>query len=125
MAALELAVKIYDQAIDGCVDGYQLPRRLLDYIFRQFRVGDIDRAWCNALEVLAPDTAGFELDSMEEKNIAHGLNQLQEAWTNPALMYDSTSVSAADFEEIFRTKGEHKKVLREIGDIKAETEKGL
>ena len=125
MAALELSSQLYTQGIDGCVTGYQLPRRMVEYIFAQFSLSAINDMWRSAMIELAPDTSGIEMSSMEEKNIAHGLTQLLEAWTDPSLMYASTMDTVDDFGEIFRTHGEQKKALREIGEIKSETEKGL
>lgn len=125
MASLELASHLYKQSLQGCVDGYQLPKKMMEYIFSQFSLAHINAMWRSAMDELAPDTVGFDLSSLEERNIAHGLDQLMEAWTDPSLMYASTLDTVEDFSEIFRTKGEQKKVRREISEIKAETEKGL
>ena len=74
---------------------------------------------------LAPDTSDIDMSSLERRNISLGLEQLMQAWTDPSLMYDSTMDTVDDFCEIFRTNGEQKKALREISEIRSETEKGL
>ena len=54
-----------------------------------------------------------------------GVTHLAEAWANPDLLYDSSSNAIHDFDEIFRTKGEMKKSLREIADMKSRTQEEL
>jgi succinate dehydrogenase/fumarate reductase flavoprotein subunit len=63
----------------------------------------------------------YELEDVETRNINHGIIQLAETWANPDYMYDSVSESLPDFEEIFRTKGEMKKALRNIEEVRAQT----
>ena len=75
--------------------------------------------------VLAPETEPIKLDTLEEKNIDLGLRQLMEAWLDPELLYSSTSETVEDYDEIFRTKGFQKKVLREIAEVREETLKNL
>jgi hypothetical protein len=67
----------------------------------------------------------YTISGMEERNIVHGLEQLQEAWTDTSVLYDSASETVAEYEEVFRTPGEQKKVMREIAVIKEETEANL
>ena len=75
--------------------------------------------------VLAPETEPIKLDTLEEKNIDLGRRQLMEAWLDPELLYSSTSETVEDYDEIFRTKGFQKKVLREIAEVREETLKNL
>jgi hypothetical protein len=53
------------------------------------------------------------------------LEQLCDAWVAPTLLYDSTFENVEDYEEIFRTKGEQKKSLREIAEARELTSKAL
>jgi hypothetical protein len=74
-----------------------------------------------AMMLLTPETEAFKLDSVEQRNIELGLEQMMAAWLNPELLYNSTSVAVEDYEEIFATKGFVKKVQREIAEVQAET----
>jgi hypothetical protein len=120
-AALDLAGAMYESAMKECETGYGLPRRLLNQVFGQFSLRQVSNAWMKALILLTPETEPLKLDTVEEKNIDLGLQQLMEAWMEPELLYSSTSGAVEDYEEILATKGFKKKVLREIADIKAET----
>ena len=42
-------------------------------------------------------------------------------WANPDYMYDSVVKTLPEYEDIFRTKGEMKKALRNIEEVRAQT----
>lgn len=121
--ALELAGSLYDSAIDECEKGYELPRNLLEYVFGQFSLKHIAKEWYRAMMTLAPETEPVKPSELEEKNIDLGIRQLQEAWLNHDLLYESTQETVADYDEVFSTKGHQKKVLREIGEIREDTQR--
>lgn len=123
-AALELAVNLYKRAIKDIVESYKLPRHLVEYVFSQFSLEPVRKRWNEAMLSLSPEV-DYTISGMEERNIIHGLEQLQEAWTDTSVLYDSASETVAEYEEVFRTPGEQKKVMREIAGIKAETEANL
>jgi hypothetical protein len=58
------------------------------------------------------------LDKSEARNIELGMLSLAEAWADPDAMYNSTIEVTPAFEEIFRTKGEMKKALRNLADVR-------
>jgi hypothetical protein len=120
-AALDLAGAMYESVMKECEASYKLPRRVLNYVFSQFSLHEVSKAWMQALLLLAPETEPLKLNDVEEKNIDIGLQQLMEAWMEPELLYSSASGAVEDYEEIFATKGFKKKVLREIAEVKAET----
>lgn len=123
-AALELAVNLYKRAIKDIVESYKLPRHLVEYVFSQFSLEPVRKRWNDAMLSLSPHV-DYTISGMEERNIVHGLEQLQEAWTDTSVLYDSASETVAEYKEVFRTPGEQKKVMREIAGIKAETEANL
>ena len=125
MAALELAVRLFKSAIRECEQGYYLPHRMLVQVFGQFDISHINKQWYKAMNMLAPDTEGFDLDPIEERNIEMGLEQLCQAWIDPTLLYNSTMNTAEEYDEVFRTKGEQKKAIRTIAEVKNETIKEL
>ena len=106
------AFKNSEQAITD----YQLPRWLVGRIFHDFSLENVSRAWQKALMLL--DDTRYELDSTEDKNISVGIQQIIEIWANPANYYDSTTATIQDFEEIFRTRGEMKKALRNVSEVR-------
>ena len=120
-AALDLAVVLYKKSIEECRNSYGLNESLLTSIFGQFNLQTISDDWRRAMLLLEPQIESIKLDDTEDKNIQHGLRQLLEAWTDPELLYSSTSAAVEDYEEIFSTQGFKKKVLREISEVKAET----
>lgn len=120
-AALELACDMHKMAIDECVSGYDIPREIACHIFGQFSLRKVADEWRNAMMLLAPEIEPIQLDSVEERNIDLGIQQMMDAWMNPELLYSSTEDAVADYEEIFATKGFMKKALREIAEVKAKT----
>ena len=124
-AALELSVKMYETALDAVVRDWQLPKEVAVRIFRQFSLASIAMKWRKALCALSPDSECYDLTPMETKNIQHGVEQLQEAWSDPKLLFRSTSQSADDYDEVFRDKKEIKAVKRELKNLEIETIKNL
>ena len=125
MAALELAVRMYESAVDECVSGYGLPRHLVEHVFGQFSLKDVARLWRRSLIMLCPGTESIEPDSLDRRNIEMGLVQLSEAWSSTDTLYGSTMDAVEDYDEIFRTKGEQRKAMREIALVRDETNEEL
>ena len=125
MAALELAVHMYKKAIDECVNGYKLPRRMIEQVFAQFSLAGVAKLWRDALIALCPGTDQIKPSHTDERNIEMGLIQLTEAWIDPTTLYNSTMDTVEEYQEVFRTKGEQKKSLREIAEARNETMKEL
>ena len=125
MACLNLAVEIYDKALDECENGLGVPRRFLIQIFGQFSLKRICKTWGDAMEALIPEANGHIISHTRQRNIQMGLDQLLEAWTNTEHLYGSVSDTVEDYDDLFRTKGEAKKALREIAEVKEETEREM
>lgn len=123
-ACLELAVIMYDKALDNIVKELHVQRRWLEVVFGQFSLKEIAKVWNMALNATEPG-ANYALGDMEARNIELGIIQLQEAWTEPMELYGATIDSVRDFDDIFRTKGEVKKAIREISEAMTETERHL
>ena len=119
-ACLKLAVCIYDNAVRVGVEDYGIPRQLLDAIFGDLKINEIEKRWDRALMMLEPFTETYDLTELEQKNIQLGLDQLQEEWTSCATLRGALSETTEAYEEVFRTKGEMKKALRFIEAIREE-----
>lgn len=88
-------------------------------LFANFSLHRVREAWTRA--VMMTEDIRYKLDDVEEKNINMGVLQLAETWANPDYMYDSVVETLPEYEDIFRTKGEMKKALRNIEEVRAQT----
>ena len=122
-ACLNLAIEIYDKAINECE--HLVPRRYLIQVFRQFSLSRVEKAWSDAMEALLPEGKNHILSHTCQRNIQMGLDQLLEAWTDPEHLYGSVSDTVESYDDLFRTPGEVKKALREISEVREETEREL
>lgn len=117
-ACLELSCSMYDSALNSCARDFALPMDIMRKIFKYFSLRKVADIWIKAMFLTAPETEKYDLDELEEKNISQGIMQLEMAWSDPNMIYGSAFSATEDFEEIFRTKGEWKKAMREIGDVR-------
>ena len=67
----------------------------------------------------------YDLDDIESRNIEMGLRQLCEGWIDTNTIFGSTMAAVEEYGEVFRTKGEQKKAMREIAEVKADTDAQL
>lgn len=117
-ACLELSCAMYESALNACARDFAFPAKLLNQIFKFFSLRKVADIWKKALYMTAPKTETYDLDEVEEKNISQGIMQLEQEWSDPKMIYGSAFTATEDFEEIFRTKGEWKKSMREIAEVK-------
>jgi hypothetical protein len=117
-ACLKLAVCIYENSINTCAEDFKVPVVLLEGIFGQLNLSIVDSKWDAALTLLEPWTAKYDLTELEQKNIQHGLNQLQDEYTSIAAVADSITGSIESYSEVFRTAGEQKKALRQVAEMR-------
>ena len=64
------------------------------------------------------ENTSYQLEPTEDKNIEMGLLQILDIWANPENFYDSTMEVIPAYDDIFRTKGEMKKALRNISEVR-------
>jgi succinate dehydrogenase/fumarate reductase flavoprotein subunit len=93
------------------------------HLFKDFSLQRVREAWTRAM--LLTEDISYELEPTEDKNIEMGIMQLAETWVNPDYIYDSVSETLPEYEEIFRTRGEMKKALRNIEEVRAQTWENL
>ena len=123
-AVLTLAGDIYETALKDAHSACpMLQAHQIRSLFSGFSLRRVREAWTKALR-LTEDIA-YELEDTENKNIEMGIMQLAETWVNPDYIYDSVSETLPEYEEIFRTKGEMKKALRNIEEVRAQTWENL
>lgn len=120
-ACLELAVKMYESAITNTAKEHGVRKDIMERIFGQFSLKEIARVWGRALGDTEPATGGYELEHTEERNIEVGLEQLEEAWSNPTTLYKATIESVDDYAEIFASRMEAKVAKAEIDAAERKT----
>lgn len=123
-AVLTLAGDIYQTALrDAHAACPILQAHQIRNLFKGFSLHRVQEAWTRALRMT--EDIGYELEPTENRNIEMGIIQLAETWVNPDYIYDSVSETLPEYEEIFRTKGEMKKALRNIEEVRAQTWENL
>ena len=115
-AALSLADKTFESMLCTLQDDYDLPKELSRQVFADFSMKKVHDAWYRACLMTDPKSSAYKLNSTEERNIIMGLDQLKDAWLNSMLLSESVRETVAEYDEIFRTKGVQKKVLKNMMD---------
>ena len=113
-SVLELAVFVWESTMldvfDAC--GGIISMEDTKKIFAPFSIRRISEAWNRALMELEPLAGTCQLDSVEERNVQLGVEQLRSLWFSPELSFDSTIQAVKDFsDDIFSTKGQAKKAI--------------
>lgn len=116
MVAMHIAHRAYHAVIEDAIANSPCPRWLVESIFKDFDLAPVCKAWDKAVQMT--DDTHYVLDKSEARNIELGMLSLAEAWADPDAMYNSTIEVTPAFEEIFRTKGEMKKALRNLADVR-------
>lgn len=118
---LELAYVVWQRAMRSAHEAFDgvLTMDFVENLYRPFSLQKVSQRWQQALELMAPETRGYTLDSTEERNIALGVEQIAELWVSPDLPFDSTIQAVEDYQDdIFRTKGFAKKAMRELAELR-------
>lgn len=119
-ACLEIARHNYEVTLQVISDQQKLTMSVLKEVFGQFSLERVQACWQKAMVMTDPVATSFKLDEIEVKNITLGIDQLTDAWVDTGVHLGKTSKTMKDFEEVFRTKGEMKKAIREVTDLEHE-----
>ena len=119
-AVLQLACETFDRSMRSCHEVLPyLEPSFLETLWKAFSPKRPAETWRKAMLLMAPECDGYKLDSDEERNIAYGLEQLRELWVSSDLPFDATIAAVEDYDEdIFRTRGEAKKSIRELSEAR-------
>lgn len=112
---LEMACSLYKTTVTDICDYNHLPHKVVNNVFDGYNLKPVADKWRKALDITEP-MISYKLDNTEYHNIGLGIEQIYDAWSHPDLYYDATIDTINDFGDIFRTKGEQKKALREISE---------
>lgn len=91
---------------------------LVERMCQDFYMKDILDKWSKACSMILPKNG--VLTEIELRNINNGIDDLQKILGSTDNMFDGLKKSIADYEDVFRTKGECKKALREAVEQGAE-----
>lgn len=119
-ACLDLAIQVVRTTMDVVSDTYKLPMSIVKEVFGQLLLTRVSDCWKAALTMTDKEIDGIEMTSLEERNIEQGLEQLQDAWGDTLQHLQSTADTVEDYDDVFRTKGEMKKAIREITELSQE-----
>lgn len=118
---LELAVVVWQRAMKSAHEAFDglLSMDYVEQLYQPFSLHCVSLKWRQALSLMAPEVNTYSLDSLEERNIEMGVQQLMELWISPDLPFDSTIKAVEDFsDDIFSTPGHAKKAMRELADMR-------
>ena len=126
VTCLQIAIMLYENAIDDAIKNLSPDVREAKTreLFAGFSLRRVHSAWKKAVSLMEPNMF-YKLDPIEDRNIELGIRQIAETWINPDFIYDSLSEGVQDFDDVFRTKGEMKKALRNIAEIREEVYQNL
>lgn len=116
MVMLDLAVKVHKFAVDGVIKETRYPRKAIEMTFACFSIRRVREAFDKVLDLYGE--FDYELDEQEKKNITMSIEQIEGMLGDPDIMYESVQNCVENYEEVFRTKGEHKKALKKIAAIR-------
>lgn len=118
---LELAVVVWQRAMKSAHEAFDgvLTEEFVKRLYHPFSLEKVSQRWQQALELMAPETKGYTLDTVEERNIALGVEQIMELWISPDLPFDSTIQAVDDFsDDIFASRDHAKKAMRELTELR-------
>lgn len=110
---LILCEAVYTKTINIFARNYMVSQPEAFDIWKDFNLRNMQMAWGKCVRMMGPVT---QLDEMESRNIELTLEQLIDHWNDETFFYSSLIEAAEDFPEIFRTKGEQKKFIRELAE---------
>jgi hypothetical protein len=78
----------------------------------------VRNAWLQGIEELYPNARAFLATLPSKRNIVLGLDQLEASWIDADTMIDSMQDVCQQFDDMWRTRGEMKKAMREIEELR-------
>lgn len=125
LACLNLAVGIHHDILWPLPPHFMLRENVVRSVFSKFSLRRVAWTWSKAVQLTDPTIYSLEFNKTDYKNIHQGIEQLMEAWTEAKVLYQSQLEIIATYDEIFRTKAEQKKAMREIRSMQKYVEREL
>ena len=117
---LSLAVRTWEETIAQCAAAHKLPKSSFAKIFREFSLKNVMQRWETLLTEIFPDINEKNCDNSDKHNIEICANDLLHRWLSKDFITDSLEKATVEYDELFRTKGCLKKVLKSISIMRNE-----
>lgn len=115
---LAIARNGYDSAMTTAINNVPVVKPdALRRIFSAFSLETVARLWFNAVQLLDGRALALCQEANNERNIRLSVEQLQDAWLGDDVMADALRSTVTGYDDVWRTKGEMKKALREVDDF--------
>lgn len=121
MARMMLVMSLFDcaEAVDKRIvrefkEAARVDWTIAQTVWKDFSLSRIKKSWERALYSLSVKGQKWELTEIEERNITMTVDQLCDKFNAAETYFQATLNNTEDYDDIFRTKGTHKKALREI-----------
>ena len=118
---LELSTVVWTRAMKSVYEACEgvLTMKQVQYIYAPFSLWRLSKAWQRALMLMTPEVSEYDLNDGDERNVALGVEQLEELWVSPDLPFDATIAAVEDFsDDIFASKGHSKKAIRQLTEMR-------
>ena len=125
LACLNMAVGIHHDILWPLPPHFTLRENVVRSVFSKFSLRRVAWTWSKAVKLTDPAIYSLEFNKTDYKNIHQGIEQLMEAWTEAEVLYQSRLETIATYDEIFRTKAEQKKAMRETRAMQQYVEQEL
>ena len=112
----DCAEAIYTRTVREFKEAARTDWTIAQTVWHDFSMERLKKSWERAMLSLSIKGQKWEIEENENRNITLTIDQLCEKFNSLELYYESTFNSTEDYEDIFRTKGSHKKALREIAE---------
>lgn len=117
--SLRIAVEVWERAMIDGSKNYDVKIGIMKMLFEGFNLQKVSDAWEKATNNICK-LQQDDLTAHEHRNIEMGILWLTDAWADAENIFDSVNDASEDFMDIFRTKGEYKKLRRELLEQKHE-----
>lgn len=127
LTCLELTKDTFERSVRTVIEtvGDRLRDDFVISCYKPFSLEHVAGLWQQAVIVMSPETETYKLSDLDERNIEYGIQQLRELWISPDLTFSSTKQAVEDYGELFRSVRERKKSLRELEELRVNTEEEI
>lgn len=109
-AVIDIAITYYHSAVTLARDSFHVPAQIIPTLYSQFSLDRVGKALDKALRIIGGEY--HPLNEMEEKDIEISIRDISDTWAEQDNILDAMMHALENNEEMFRTKGEMKKLLR-------------
>ena len=109
-AVIDIAITYYQSAVKLARDEMHVPVQIIPTLYQQFSLDRVGKALDKSLRLIGGEY--HPLNELEEKDITISIRDISEVWAEQDNILEAMIDTIENNEEIFRTKGEMKKLLK-------------